>query len=505
MATQLVGIRHIRDEIEVQPAVGAEMSVVGLIGTAVGANEEAFPLDTNVYFLSTDTDMAAKLGTGGWLVDAVRGINDQIGVGQGAVRIVARRVAAGVSDAATVANILGSSTNGTGIYGFLDAGEDLGFIPRLIVPEMTDYTDGQGIDAIALLTNGDNLTAAPTVVFAGGGSDPGKVLPTAVATLGTGANAEKVVSITITSPGKFLTAPPTISFTGGGSEGDKVLPTASCTIAQLASPIVAALQGVCATLRAHAIFQPPTTSYAAWLNYIESHAGDRLIPAPAQRAKVMEGESIVERDLAPRLAGIMVRRDHEYGGIPGHSSANQPVQGIVGVSRKVRFWLDNPNSEGADIIDKHGSFVARGEAGVESALGEGGFIFWGTDNLSADAAWQFYHVTRMRDFIELTQMKVLRRYLGRENITIQTITAIRNTMVSHLEDLRANGHIIDFEVKFEEDKNSPENLRLGHLTVSFRCEEAPVLRMISIHSRRYRAALARLVSQVSIQLNSVTA
>lgn len=505
MTVQLVGIKHIKDEVEILPTIEAEMSVVGFVGTATGADEEAFPLNTNVYLHTSDTALVAKAGTGGWLPDALRALIDQLGVAQGAAKVVVRRVAAGVNTAATVANVLGQANDNSGIYGLIDAGEEHGVTPRIVVCELTDWTNGNGVDAITLTAAGDNLTAAPAVVFSGGGSDPGKVLPTAIAVLGTGGNAEKVVSITLTSTGANLTQAPTISFTGGGSEGDKVLPTATCTIAQLANPVCAALPAILNTLRAHAIVQGPSTSYAAWLNWRETMQSERLIPTPAQRVLVAEGGNTVARDFAPRLAGIMVRRDNEKGGSPLYSCANQPVYGIVGVSRRVRFNLADPNNEGGDIIAANGGVIARGDVGVESALGSGGFLYWGTDNLSEDPLWQFYHVTRGRDYIELAQMKTLRKYLGRTNITRQTVQAIINTVSTQLARLRNRGEIIDFRVGFEADKNLPEDLRLGFLTIFFRAEEVPVLRKITVHSRRYREALDTLVNQIAVQLASISA
>jgi phage tail sheath protein FI len=504
MTAHLVGIKHIRDEVEILPAVGAELSVIGLVGTAPAANAETFPLNSPIYFNTSNTDMVAALGTDGWLPDAVRGITDQLGVAQGAAKVVIVRTEEGDDDAETVANIMGSAGAKSGIYALLEAGEIHGVVPRIVVCEKTDWTPGNGVNAVTLLTQGSNLTEAPTVTATGGGSHPDKVLPTFTATLGSGANADKVVSIAITTPGSNLTAAPTLTFTGGGSAGGKVLPTASCTIALLASPVVASLVGVLNSLRGHAVLQGPATSYQAWLNWREAHQSDRLIPGVAQLALVQEGSQTVQRDFSPRIAGILARRDNEFDGIPGRSAANQPVYGIVGVSRRVQFALDNPNNEGGDLAVANGGFVVRGDVGLDSSLGAGGFIYWGTDNLAEDEVWRFYNVTRMRDYIELTQMRVLRSYLGRYNVDSQTIRAVINTLVSHLEGLKRRRHIIDFRVGFEADKNSPEDLRQGFLTVNFRAEEAPVLRKITINSRRYRAALDQLSNQIATQLGSVS-
>ncbi len=140
---------------------------------------------------------------------------------------------------------------------------------------------------------------------------------------------------------------------------------------------------------------------------------------------------------------------------------------------------------------------------MESAIASGGFIFWGTDTLSEDPLWQFAHVVRLRDYIELGQVRTLRFFLGRFNISVATVNAILETMRSQLSSLEARGYLLGFRVGFEPDKNSPEELRMGNLQVLFRAEEAPVLRKITISSRRFRQAFDDLVNSVATSLNSL--
>ena len=101
------------------------------------------------------------------------------------------------------------------------------------------------------------------------------------------------------------------------------------------------------------------------------------------------------------------------------------------------------------------------------------------------------------------QIQALKTDLGKHNNTVQVVQAIINTMESHLSLLRANGDVLDYRIKFEEDRNTPEELRLGNLDVVFEAEEPPVLRKITIRSRRHREALTRLVQNVSLQLRNL--
>jgi hypothetical protein len=100
--------------------------------------------------------------------------------------------------------------------------------------------------------------------------------------------------------------------------------------------------------------------------------------------------------------------------------------------------------------------------------------------------------------MELLQTRALRKYLGKFNLTMQTVQAVLNTMESQLVQLRANDHILDYRLGFNPDENTPEELRLGHVSLIFRAEEPPVLRKITIRSRRHREALENMVRNISV-------
>lgn len=118
-----------------RPIVPIASAVIGLVATAtaaVGAPtealDEAFPLDTPV--LVTDIRSAiGKAGTGGTLLPALEAIADQT-----SPILVVVRVAPGVDDAATTANVIGGEAGGvaTGMQCLLDAQAQLGIRPRIL-------------------------------------------------------------------------------------------------------------------------------------------------------------------------------------------------------------------------------------------------------------------------------------------------------------------------------------------------------------------------------------
>ena len=270
-----------------------------------------------------------------------------------------------------------------------------------------------------------------------------------------------------------------------------------------ANAVCAALPALCNKLLAHAVVDGPATTEQAAIDWRETLSSSRLIPVdPAVR--VMAGTEVAVMPLSSAVIGIGVRRDHEKQGRPFHSWANQPVAGIVGPSRPINFSLTDGATEGQHLLSHNVGVLLRGELGVETAIASGGFVYVGTDNAGEDDLWRFYNVTRGRDYIHLMFLRTLRFYLGRFNLTGQTIQAVLNTMGFAMRDLKADGDILGYEVKFTRDQNSAEELRQGRFTINFAAEEAPVLRYLGIQSARYRPALDALLDDLLAQVDAVT-
>lgn len=496
---QVMGVRTERDGIEPALILGTDMDIIGIVGTAPGANGTLIPVDTPIEIRTNDTALRAALGTTGTLPDALTAISAQLTAA--AARCVIVRVTDNASADTVITSIVGSEANGTGMWALLNAPDDLGVTPRIVIVPGYTHQNSQGAASVNVTNMGSGYTAAPTVAVTGGGSDSGKVLPTFEAVLGTGGDAGKVVAVNVVTPGKHLTAAPTISFTGGsgtGAAGTVVLET-------LANAVCAAIPTVLSRLRAVFIPEGPNDSEAAFETWLETLAQDiRILHPLYQQARLLDGDGDpISKPLSPYIAGLYVRRDSEFDGVPGHSVANQSINGLVGITPKVRLDITNDSSQGMSLIEKHAGIVIRGESGADGSLTDGGFTFWGTDTLSADTQWMFANVARMRDFIEIDLIKATRFYLGRFNVTDQTVQAIINTMDSRLSTLRADRDILDFRIDFEEDQNSPEELRLGFVTIAFRAEEPAPLRKVTIKSRRYSDAQTELVSAISETLGNL--
>lgn len=488
MADPIFGIGIQRIDNEPRPASTADMAVLGLVGTAPAANADAFPLNDPVEIFSDNTASIAALGVGGTLARQIELVNAQLGEFQVSARIVISRVEEGETEAETIANLVGNSGLKTGIHALTKAGNKLGIVPRLVgVPGFTHQRE-TGVAEVAVSNGGTGYAVGDAIAGTGGG---GTGFAARVATIdGDGT----ILTVVIDDPGSGYSTAPTLAVTSDAGTGAAL----TATIADLANPICAALPAVLEKLLAHAVVSGPHTTLQAYTDWRESLNHHRLIPVETW---VKEGTPATDIDSVGTVLGIAVRRDHEKGGRPFHSWANQPVYGIVGPNRPIDYSLTDGATEAQQILSLNGGVIVRGEAGVETAIASGGFVYIGTDNAGEDDLWRFYNVTRGRDYIHIMFLRTLRFYLGKFNLTGQTIQAVINTMNLALRDLKADGDILDYRVLFTRDQNSPEELRKGRIKVDFQAEEAPVLRYIGLRSARYRPALDTLLNDLLAQMD----
>lgn len=489
---QVMGIKHIRDGIETQPTLGVDMGIIAVVGTAQFANAAKVPLNRAVYCPTNDLEMVAALGSSGTLPDAIKGISAQI-VDAGA-KVVIVRVEHDEDAEEVITNIIGDEATRTGMWALLDAPEDLGITPRLIiVPGYTSQVN-DGVTAITVSNGGTGYTA-DFAVTATGGSGTGFA---GIARVADGA----VQSIDITNPGKGYSAAPTLVLSAGAGTGA----AATAAIGDVCNQICVTMPVIAERLKAQFLPEGPTSSRELALTWLESLPRSSAIIHPLrQDGKVRINGVDVVKPLSPYIIALYARRDSETEGVPARSIANQSINGLIGVTPKIPLDITSDASIGMMDIEQRFGIVIRGETGVDGSLADGGLTFWGTDTLSADAQWLFANVVRLRSYVEINQVKAIRFYIGKYNLTVQSVQAIRNTMESHLSDLRANGYIIDYRVFFIPDNNTPEELRLGFLDIAFKMEEPAPLRKVTIRSRRMPEALTEMTTNIAIQLGSLTA
>lgn len=120
----LHGVEVVEVDDGLRPIRTAKSSIIGLVGTAADAPVEFL---RNTPFLITGPRHAASLGNSGTLKDAYEAV-----YAQGVNVVVAIIVDDGADAAATIANVVGDATTGTGLWGFLSAQSMLGLTPRIL-------------------------------------------------------------------------------------------------------------------------------------------------------------------------------------------------------------------------------------------------------------------------------------------------------------------------------------------------------------------------------------
>ncbi|MBN9056111.1 MAG: phage tail sheath subtilisin-like domain-containing protein, partial [Rhizobiales bacterium] len=346
-------------------------------GTAPGADDAAFP--ENYPTIVTSLTQAAALGTDGSLLDAVTTV-----FGEGGSFVMVNRVPH--SDTASVleANLIGDPAQRTGLYAALRAKSLTGYQPRVIVTAgNTGAWIEDGAVSISLTSQGSNMTEAPAVTASGGGSDPGKVLPTLVAVMGEGADAGKVIRVDIVTPGKKMSAAPTIAFTGGGSDEEKVLPVATANVGDVANAFISALNVICPQVRARAYIAGPDTTNAEAVRFRQTVNGGRILIIDPKVLKNVAGVPVT-RPVAPVFAGVRARVVASAEGVSG-SVSNKLIRTIDGVRRSIQYPDDSNylnENQVATIINERG-----------------GFRTWGSRLAIDDPIWQFDSVRATADMI----------------------------------------------------------------------------------------------------------
>ena len=123
--TFLHGIEVVEIDDGIRPIQTVRSSLIGIVGTAPAAHADDFPL--NVPVLLSGPRAALALGATGTLLADYNAI-----YAQGVSIAVVVRVAEGVDDDATRANVLGAAAEQTGVWALLTAPAVLGLTPRII-------------------------------------------------------------------------------------------------------------------------------------------------------------------------------------------------------------------------------------------------------------------------------------------------------------------------------------------------------------------------------------
>ncbi|KZK85780.1 hypothetical protein PsAD46_03371 [Pseudovibrio sp. Ad46] len=270
------------------------------------------------------------------------------------------------------------------------------------------------------------------------------------------------------------------------------------------SPVVAALEANIGKILAVAPVDVDPTSADNAIDARETMASGRLMPVGVA-ARVWEGDAVVTRPMASRVAGLIVRADTNNGNMPFETICNEPIFGLAGLSRKIPFNFLDGSKEGQRLLAADVAIAAEGEIGVYGAVADGGFTFLGTDMAQTDAMWPQLHQLRGSDYIVTQMMKITRRHLGKK-MTAQRVESWVREIIGELRGLKQNEHILGYtpaSEMFTADKNQPESIELGHIKLEIGQETASAFKRADFELRPYRPATEGLIKDILARLRAV--
>ena len=220
-------------------------------------------------------------------------------------------------------------------------------------------------------------------------------------------------------------------------------------VAQLTS-LASGSSGVGDRLRAIVIADGPNTTQADAQAYAALHVSDRLYVIDPW---VKTSKSVTVPSSA-FVAGVIAKSDAERGF--WHSPSNRIIQGIVGTSRAIGFFLGDESSE-ANLLN---------EQNVATIVRENGFRLWGNHSTTADAQYQFISTRRI---IDMVNESVMRAHLWAVDrcITRTYLQDIAESVASYLRGLETRGAILGSRVYVDPDANTATDVGNGQVTIDF--------------------------------------
>jgi phage tail sheath protein FI len=437
----LHGVEVLQIDTGARPIQTVRSSVIGVIGTAPGADAQAFPLNTPV--LVTRRSEMAGIGETGTLPSALDLIYDQAG----AVVVVVR--VDGADEGAIIDNVVGGIDGTTGAYegvhAFMAAENAVGFAPRILcAPGYTHQRTSNGILSIVVQTQGSGYTTAPAVTITGGGGSGA----TAVAVLGTGGDAGKVVSFTITNPGKGYATNPTVTIAAPPAGGVQAV-AGTVTRGTVRSQVLAEMVGIAQRLRAVIIADGPNTTDADAIQIADDFGSDRIYVVDPWVLR--DGSSV---PASPAVAGLINKVDNERGF--WWSPSNNEINGIEGTSRAIDFALGDYTSR-ANLLN---------EQKIATIVREQGFRLWGNRTLASDPKYAFLSVRRTADMVNES---ILRSHLWAVDrcITATYLEEVQESVREYLRSLKARGAILGGDVWVDPELNTPVSISNGQVFFDF--------------------------------------
>lgn len=264
---------------------------------------------------------------------------------------------------------------------------------------------------------------------------------------------------------------------------------ANVVVAQLAS-LAAGGTGVGDRLRAVVIADGPNTTQADAQLYADLHVSDRIYVVDPWVKCTVNGATVT-KPASAHVAGVIAKSDAERGF--WFSPSNRIIQGILGTSRAVGFFLGDENAE-ANILN---------ENDVATIIRENGFRLWGNHTTTSDAQLQFLSTRRILDMVNES---VMRAHLWAVDRCISRtyLQDVRESVASYLRSLETRGAILGSDVFINPDANTATDVANGQITIDFEFTPAYPAERVRFRSILTNGYIENILTDSNADDNSAT-
>ncbi len=274
-----------------------------------------------------------------------------------------------------------------------------------------------------------------------------------------------------------------------------------------ANAVCAALPAILTSLNAVAYVSDAGDGVQAnALAWRQMLASDRLVPCDAWVLPGSGGATYY--DGVAEALGLQVAVDSQHnspvGSVPGWSISGHQVQGIGGLKNHYPFSLTDGSTQGQQLLAAQIAIIEAGVIGSDVAAASSGFVWQGVWNASTDPNAWFVNKRRMKDWCYLQLIKSMRRHIGVENTTPQSIEDVLLDMKVLGSFLLSQQISIGFKVTFVASQTSPSNLQQGQFTVGFANETPAPITVISVLSSDYFPALVVEEQTIIAEASGIT-
>lgn len=428
-----------------------DSGIIFIVGTAPLANPEIYPVNQPRVMRGYE-DFPTGLGATGTLPDALRLISMQAGRMSQTAYFV--RVTEGANATETMANVIGSRANKTGLHAISRIQPEFNQKPKLLgAPGFTSARPTTGVATITISNSGTTAyTAIPTVTIARGVGDTTGVGATAVATVD--GNGE-VDSVTITNPGWGYTATPVISFTRGTGDTTGAGAAATAALGAVANPVAIELVAIANRFRAMAVVSGPNTTAEAAVTYRLDFDSDRLMIVDPFVNVTKDGAPVsMPADAA--VLGLQATVDYQDGF--WYSPSNRVLEGVLGTHRPIEHSFSDRAVESQYLNKNHVSTVVRSP--------QGGWKLFGNRVAKSDPLHVFWSVRRSHDTI-IESVELASEAFIDKPFSKQHLVDIAETVNRALRRWQALGATLGGRVWLDPALNTKESMSAGLIYISY--------------------------------------